>query len=45
MRRPNVGIIVIGEREDSQLNWPVNIFNKVIEENFPNIKKEMTINI
>jgi hypothetical protein len=24
---------------------PVNIFNKIIEENFPNLKKEMPINI
>jgi hypothetical protein len=24
---------------------PVNIFNKIIEENFPNLKKEMPMNI
>jgi hypothetical protein len=35
----------IEESEDTQLEWPVNIFNKIIEENFPNLKKEMTINI
>jgi hypothetical protein len=28
-----------------QLKGPVNIFNKIIEENFPNLKKEMPINI
>ena len=28
-----------------QLKGPVNIFNKIIEENFPNLKKEMTMNI
>ena len=33
------------ESEDSQLKWPVNIFNKIIEENFPNLKKEIPMNI
>jgi hypothetical protein len=28
-----------------QLKGPVNIFNKIIEENFPNLKKEMPVNI
>jgi hypothetical protein len=41
MRRPNLRIIGIEESEDSQLKGPVNIFNKTIEENFPNLKKEM----
>jgi hypothetical protein len=45
MRRPNLRIIDIEESEDSQLNGPVNIVNKIIEENFPNLKKEMSINI
>jgi hypothetical protein len=31
--------------EDFQLKGPVNIFNKIIEENFPNLKKEMPMNI
>jgi hypothetical protein len=44
MRRPNLQIIV-DENEDFQLKWPANIFNKIIEENFPNIKKEMPMNI
>jgi hypothetical protein len=35
----------IQESEDSQLKGPVNIFNKIIEENFPNLKKEMPIKI
>jgi hypothetical protein len=35
----------IDESEDSQLKRPVNIFNKVIEENFPNLKKEMPMKI
>jgi hypothetical protein len=45
MRRPNLRIIGVEESEDSQLKGPVNIFNKIIEENFPNLKKEMSINI
>ena len=39
MRRPNLRIIGIEESEESQLKGPVNIFNKNIEENFPNLKK------
>jgi hypothetical protein len=45
MRRPNLWIIGIEESKDSQLKRPVNIFNKVIKENFPSLKKEMTMNI
>jgi len=45
MRRSNLRIIGIEGSEDSQLKGPVNIFNKTIEENFPNLKKEMSINI
>jgi hypothetical protein len=44
MRRPSLRIIGIGESEDFQLKGPVNIFNKIIEENFPNLKTEMTMN-
>jgi hypothetical protein len=42
MQRPNVKIIGI-ENEGSQLKCPENVFNKIIEENFPNLKKEMDI--
>jgi hypothetical protein len=35
----------IEESKDSQLKESVNIFNKIIEENFPNLKKEMSMNI
>jgi hypothetical protein len=35
MRRPNLRIIGIEESENSQLKVSVNIFNKIIEENFP----------
>ena len=44
MRRP-IGIIGIEESKDSQLKVPLNIFNKIIEENVPNLKKEMLMNI
>ena len=33
------------ESEDFQLKGPVNIFNKIIQENFPNLKKEMNMSI
>ena len=45
MRRPNLNIIGTEKSEDSQLKGPINIFNKIIEENFPNLKKEMHMNI
>jgi hypothetical protein len=38
MRRPNLRIIGIEESGDSQIKEPVNIFNKIIEEKFPNLK-------
>ena len=43
MRKPNLRIIGIDENEDFQLK--VNIFNKIIEENFPSLQKEMPMNI
>jgi hypothetical protein len=45
MRRSNLRIIGIDEKEDFQLKGPVNIVNKIIEENFPNLKKDMPMNI
>jgi hypothetical protein len=39
MRRPNLRITGIQGSEDSQLKGPINIFNKIIEENFPNLKR------
>ena len=39
MRRPNLWIIGVDENEDFQLKEPANIFNKIIEENFPNRKR------
>ena len=41
MRRPNLWIIGVDEDEDRT----VNIFKKIIEVNFPNLKKEMAMNI
>jgi hypothetical protein len=38
-------IIGIEESKDFQPKGPVNIFNRIIEENFPNLKKEMPMNI
>jgi chromosome segregation ATPase len=45
MRRPNLRIIGVNENEDFQVKGPANIFNKIIEENLPNLKKEMPMNI
>jgi hypothetical protein len=45
MRRPNLRIIGIDENEDFQNKGPVNISYKIIEENFPNQKKMMAMNI
>jgi hypothetical protein len=45
IRRPNLRIIGIDENEDFQLKEPVNIFHKIVEENSPNLKKEMPMNI
>jgi uncharacterized coiled-coil protein SlyX len=45
MRKSNLLIIGIDENEDFQLKGPVNIFNKIIEENFPNLNKEKPMNI
>jgi hypothetical protein len=45
MRRPNLWIIGVDENVDFQLKELANIFNKIIEENSPNLKKEMPMNI
>jgi hypothetical protein len=45
MRRPNLRIIGVDENENFQLKGSANVFNKIIEENFPNLKKEMPMNI
>jgi hypothetical protein len=46
MRRPNLRIIGLKKSVDSLYNkGSVSIFNKIIEENFPNRKKEIPINM
>ena len=45
MRRPNLRMIGVDENEDFQLKGPANIFNEIIEENFPYLMKEMLMNI
>jgi hypothetical protein len=45
VRRPNLRITGIEKSEDSHFKGPVNIFNKIVEENFPNLKKETPMNI
>ena len=45
MRRPNLRIIGIDESKDLQLKGPANVFNKIMEENFPNLNREMPMNM
>jgi hypothetical protein len=45
MRLPNLRIIVIEESKDSQIKGPINIFNKSIEDHFPNLKKDISMNV
>ena len=45
MRRQNLRILGIDESEDLQVKGPINIFNKIMEENFPNPMREMPLNI
>ena len=45
MKRSNFRIIGIKEGEELQLKGTVNIFNKIMEENFPNLKKDILIKV
>jgi len=45
MKRPNTRIIGIVKNEDSLLKGPENVFNKITEEYFPNLKKGMAIKV
>jgi chromosome segregation ATPase len=45
MRTPNLRISGIDGNEDFHPKGPVKSFNKIIEENLPNLKKEMPMNI
>ena len=45
MERPNLRIMEIEEGKESQLKGTENIFNKMREENFPTLKKDMPMKI
>jgi hypothetical protein len=45
MERPNLRVIRIDKEEDSPLQRPTKYLQQIIEENFPNLKKEMVRNI
>ena len=45
IKRPNLRIICIEESENSQLKGPENVFNKMIEENIPNLREVIAINV
>ena len=45
MKRPNIKIIGLKEEEDFQLKGPESMFNEIIEEKFPNLKKERPIKV
>ena len=45
MRRPNLRIIGIEEGKEYQLRGTVNIFNNIVEENYPTLKNERTMRI
>jgi hypothetical protein len=43
-KKSNLRIIGIREGKESQLHGPENILNKIIEENFPNLKINVPTN-
>ena len=45
MKRPNLRIIGIEEGEETHLKGAENIFNKIIEEHFPNLEKSMPMKV
>jgi hypothetical protein len=45
IKRPNLRIIGIEEGEEVQATGIINIFNKIITENFPNLEKTMPIQV
>ena len=44
-KRTKLRILGIEEHEDSYLKGPENVFNKIVEENFPNLKKLIAISV
>lgn len=45
MKIPNLRIIEIEEGEEIHLILAENIFNKIIDENFPNLNKDMPVKV
>jgi hypothetical protein len=45
IKRPNLRIIGIEEGEEVQAKGICNIFNKIITENFPNLKTDLPIQV
>jgi hypothetical protein len=45
MGKPNLSSVGIKESEVSQIKVPVNVFNRIIEENFPNLRNKMLMKI
>jgi hypothetical protein len=45
IKRPNLSIMGIEERKETQAKGMCNIFNKIITENFPNLEKMMLIQV
>jgi hypothetical protein len=45
MRRPNLGVIGVDENEDFSTQRASKYLQKIIEENFPNLKNDMPMNI
>jgi hypothetical protein len=42
MKRPNLRLLDIEEGKETKIKVTEVIFNKIIEENFPNLKKEIS---
>jgi hypothetical protein len=45
IKRPNLQIMGIEEGKEVQAKGIHNVFNKIITENFPNLKKELPIQV
>ena len=45
IKKPNLRIIGIDKGEELQIKGPENIFNKIIEENFPNLKNDIPMKV
>ena len=45
IKKPNLRIIGTEEGEELQIKSPENIFNKIIEENFPNLKNDIPMKV